>query len=104
MAQFDIYQNLDPVSSEIIPYLLDIQHQLHQSLATRMVVPLLKQQVPGHGIQKLCPQVSFGGEMFTVSVPEMAGYPVHDLGPKAGSLSEMRDEVLTAVDFLLCGF
>ena len=41
MAQFDVYENEEPDSKDIIPFLLDVQHDLHNGLATRTVVPLV---------------------------------------------------------------
>jgi len=104
MAQFDLYQNSDPATSNFIPYLLDVQHQLHQSLVTRMVVPLIRSQMLQQELKKLCPCFSIQGEQLVMSTPEMAGYPVRDLGPAAGTLVDKRIDILTAIDFLLSGF
>ncbi len=41
MAQFDVYENEEPESKDVIPFLLDVQHSLHRSLSTRTVVPLV---------------------------------------------------------------
>lgn len=32
MAQFDVYENADPESNAVIPFLLDVQHDLHKNL------------------------------------------------------------------------
>lgn len=42
MAQFDVHANPNPSTQEEIPYLLDIQSDLLESLATRVVVPLVR--------------------------------------------------------------
>lgn len=39
-----------------------------------------------------------------LSTPEIAGYPVHDLGNRVMSLAEHRTEILGAIDFLLREF
>lgn len=41
MAQFDVYENPDPNSKATVPYLLDVQADLLNKLATRVVVPLM---------------------------------------------------------------
>ena len=40
MAQFSIYANINPISKNIYPYLLDVQSPLLDSLETRLVIPL----------------------------------------------------------------
>ena len=45
MAQFDVYRNPNPATRARIPYLLDVQSDLLEPLATRVVVPLCKPDV-----------------------------------------------------------
>jgi len=104
MAQFDVYKNTDPASQELIPYLLDVQHNLHQSLATRTVVPLLRMGFLKQNLEKLSPILTVNGEKVLMSTPELAGYPVTDLGEKITSLSAERATIFSAIDFLLSGF
>lgn len=104
MAQFDVYENADPESNAVIPFLLDVQHDLHKKLATRTVIPLVPFFSADMEIKKLCPRFKVMGQDVAMSTPEMAGYPVCDLGIKVMSLAENRTEILGAVDFLLSGF
>jgi toxin CcdB len=104
MAQFDIYENNEPESKDIIPFLLDVQHDLHGSLSTRMVVPLISSYSVSNEIKKLCPVLKVMGKNMMMSTPEMAGYPVRDLGVKVESAANQRTEIINAIDFLLGGF
>lgn len=104
MAQFDIYENNEPGSKEVIPFLLDVQHDLHGSLSTRMVVPLVSSYSVNNEIKKLCPVLTVMGKSVMMSTPEMAGYPVRDLGAKVVSAANQRTEIINAIDFLLGGF
>lgn len=104
MAQFDIYENIEPESKAIIPFLLDVQHDLHSNLATRTVIPLVATGSRQEAIAKLCPVINILGRAVVVSTPEIAGYPVRDLGDKVTSAAEHRSEILAAIDFLLSGF
>jgi toxin CcdB len=104
MAQFDVYQNTDPASQEFIPFLLDVQHDLHQSLVTRTIVPLIRSQFLHQNMVKLCPCLTVKGEELFMSTPEIAGYPVRDLGPKIATLTDERTTIFSAIDFLLSGF
>lgn len=104
MAQFDVYENDDPDSRRTIPYLLDVQNDLHQNLITRTVVPLVS-VFPGDAeLQRLCPRFIVKEQHVAMSTPEIAGYPVRDLGDRVISLADHRAEIYGAIDFLLSGF
>lgn len=104
MAQFDVYENEEPESKDAIPFLLDVQHDLHDGLATRIVVPLVLIFSAKQVAKKLCPRFNIKGQDVAMSTPEMAGYPIKDLRNKVASLSDSRREILDAIDFLLNGF
>lgn len=104
MAQFDVYENEDPDSRRLIPYLLDVQNDLHQNLITRTVIPLITVFPADPELKKLCPRFAIRGLEVALSTPEIAGYPVGDLGPKVTSLAAHRAEIFGAIDFLLSGF
>ena len=104
MAQFDIYENNEPESRITIPFLLDVQHDLHCNLTTRTVVPLVLIYSANDQIKKLCPVLDVMGTKVMMSTPEMAGYPVRDLGVKVMTATKYRAEIINAIDFLLSGF
>lgn len=104
MAQFDVYVNEEPESRVAIPFLLDIQHDLHDSLATRTVVPLVMIFSAKEVADKLCPRFNIEGQDVFMSTPEMAGYPASELRNRVLSLADCRGEILDAIDFLLNGF
>lgn len=99
MAQFDIYQNLEPESKQQIPFLLDVQNDLHSNLVTRTVVPLVAITPQQPVISRLCPVFSVQGVEVMMSTPEIAAYPLTDLGKKVMSASEQRYEIFAAIDF-----
>lgn len=103
MAQFDVYRNAHAETSVIIPYLLDVQADLLAKLATRVVVPLYRQDVIPRPIQHLHPVFVFLGEKLVLSTAEMAGVPRVMLAEPAGSLSEHRDRILSALGFAFTG-
>lgn len=104
MAQFDVYENIEPESKDIIPFLLDVQHDLHAHLATRTIIPLVAIASRKEAISKLCPVINVLGRDVMMSIPEIAGYPVRELGNKVMSASDHRMEILAAIDFLVSGF
>lgn len=104
MAQFDIYENPDTDTSKEIPFLVDIQHDLHNGLKTRIMIPLVLVAAQRVGIHKLCPVFIIQEISVFASLPELAAYPVAELGKCVGNISTQRDEIFAAVDFLMHGF
>jgi toxin CcdB len=101
MAQFDVYENLNPKTNKEIPFLLDIQNDLLKNLATRVVVPLVVNMQPA---KILNPKFSVKGMQVTMSTAELAGVSLRHLGPCICSLEHKRDEIIAAVDFMITGF
>lgn len=104
MAQFDVYENTNPATSREIPYLLDVQSDLLNDLATHVVVPLVRASVMGKIALYLNPVFVVRRTKVVMSTAELAGVPVAVLGDKAESLRDRRDEIIQALDFLFTGF
>lgn len=104
MAQLDVYVNPDDDSREEIPFLLDIQHEMHFQLRTRLVVPLVRTEVQRAGLSALCPTFVIDGQSVFASVPEVSSYPARELGDRVSNLGEKRGDIFAAVDLLLHGF
>lgn len=103
MAQFDIYLNPNAATSKAIPYLLDVQNDLLDRLATRVVVPLVLVEEMGAAARVLNPKFVIEGVAVVMSTAELAGVNNRSLGGKVGSLKEKRDEIIAALDFLFTG-
>lgn len=104
MAQFDVYENEEPKSKKSIPFLLDVQHDLHRNISTRTIVPLVSIYSSNMAIDKLCPRFKISGKDVLMSTPEIAGYPAQELCKKVTSLDSHRSEIFNAIDFLINGF
>jgi toxin CcdB len=103
MAQFDVYENTNPETRKTIPCLLDIQADLLDNLATRVVVPLINASLMGKAAQHLNPQFKIKRNVLVMSTAELAGVSVNILGVKIYSLKDRRDEIIAALDFLFTG-
>ena len=100
--QFDVYRNPSPRSRVRVPYLLDVQAELLDGLATRVVIPLLpRETVPPARI--LNPIVTIERQEYVLSTAELASVPLGALGEKAGNLAAERTAILAALDLLLTG-
>ncbi len=104
MAQFDVYENRNPETKLSIPYLLDVQADLLDSLTTRVVVPLVTVAAVGRGATHLNPRFRIKRTSVVMSTAELAGVSLHVLGERVCSLKEQRDEIIAALDFLFTGF
>lgn len=104
MAQFDVYENKNPESRDMIPYLLDVQADLLDNLTTRVVVPLFTVAAIGQPAKFLNPQFEIKRNTVIMSTAELAGVNIHVLGERVCSLKEHRTEIITALDFLFSGF
>ena len=103
MAQFDLHANPNPATRDAVPYLLDVQADLLDALATRVVIPLLPLGPGDRPIERLNLVVEHDGCKMMLSTAEMAGVPLAALGERVGSLSASRDDIVAAIDFLVCG-
>jgi toxin CcdB len=104
MAQFDIYENPNEQSKKNFPYLLDLQSDLLDGLATRVVAPLAYVSVKGRTIDHLQPKFRVKKRIFYLSTSELAGIPVRALGKRVTSLKDQRQSIISALDFLFTGF
>jgi len=104
MAQFDVYENPNEHTKKNVPYLLDLQADLLNSLATRVVAPLVSASAMGKPIDHINPQFQIKRITVYMSTAELAGVPVRALGEKVGSLKDQRHIIISALDFLFTGF
>lgn len=103
MAQFDVYLNPNAATRKAIPYLLDVQADLLDTLATRVVVPLILEEEMGLAARHLNPQFRIKGVAVVMSAAELAGVPNRSLGEKVATLKSRRDEIIAALDLLFTG-
>lgn len=105
VAQFDVYVNPNPASRLAVPFVLDVQSGLIDSLPTRLVMPLSR---VGAGLAKLptnlCPVLEVEGEALSL-MPHLAApmsarllrKPVVSLALSASAVSAAMDAVLSGV-------
>lgn len=104
MTQFDVHKNTNPETNQTIPYLLDVQTDLLDTLATRVVVPLITVSAAGKAIRHLNPEFKVKETAVVMSTAELAGISARSLGKKVETLKDRREEIIAALDFLFTGF
>lgn len=104
MAQFDVYRNANPATRARIPYLLDVQTELLDSLATRIVVPLCKLDLlKGKAAERLNPVFEIEGRKVAMLTPQLAGVPLKILGAPVTNLADERRAIIAALDLAITG-
>jgi len=103
MAQVDVYLNRNPATNSYIPYLLDVQADLLDALATRVVIPLYALDSMPKPARHLNPVFEINDERLVLSTAEMAGVLLSMLGKPVHNHSDHRDEIIAALDFIFTG-
>ena len=105
MGQFSVHKNTNEITKDKYPYLIDVQNQLLESLETHLVIPLVQlskyEKTP---IKDLMPIVVIDNKQFVLLTPQMAGIHKKYLGTTIAELQKSRQEIVSAIDFLLTGF
>ncbi|WP_202840037.1 CcdB family protein [Luteimonas saliphila] len=103
MSQFVAYANADGASKRLMPYLLDVQSDLIETVGSRVVVPLVAIEHVGGVIDTLMPCLAVGERQVVMDTPQIMGIPVRMLGKQVADLSHERQAILAAVDMLTHG-
>jgi len=104
MAQFDVCLNPNPATQAAIPYLLEVQSDLLESIATCVVVPLIKTSERQKPAKYLNPCLDIEGNEVIMLTEQIAGVSRQTLGKRITSVTSHRQEIMTALDFLFSGF
>lgn len=101
MSQFDVFRSS---RSGMYPLVVDVQADLHATLASRLVVPLVPRgRAPARPLTRLTPMLSVRREEYVVMVPLLASVPKASLGELVGSLAAHRATLIAALDLLITG-
>jgi toxin CcdB len=104
MAQFDVYRNSNSATRARVPYLLDVQSDLLDPLATRIVVPLCRPEVlSGKPAERLNPAFEVEGRKLLMLTPQLAGVSRKSLGERVANLAAERAAIVAALDLALTG-
>ncbi|WP_291994957.1 CcdB family protein [Candidatus Accumulibacter sp. ACC003] len=104
MAQFSVHRNPNPDSSTDYPLLLDVQSNLIAELGTRVAVPLCPAStMKGQPLKTLTPLLQIDGKQYIMLTPQLAGIQKKHLGTEVANLTQRRDEIIAALDFLITG-
>lgn len=100
MPRFDVYQHPDADLRRTTPFLLDVQNNHINGLATRVVVPLRAANRVGLPMRDLNPVFEVGGRKVVLDTAALAAVPAAELKQLVGSLAAHGSSVVAALDVL----
>ena len=104
MSQYHVYENLNEKSKKMYPYLIDVQSTLLSDLESRIVIPVILKEKIGKGIIKnLNPKIIIKKKEYILLTQQMAGIPISQIGSSICDCLSERNEILSAIDFLITG-
>ncbi len=100
MARFDVFANPVVAERKQIPYLLDVQNDYIDSIATRVVVPLWREAEFGPCARNLNPVFVIASDKVVLDTAALAAVPRTELRKPLLSLREARAVIQEALDTL----
>ncbi len=101
MAQFDVYKNENELTNQKVPYLLDIQNDILDSINTRIVIPLVKDKNDFKGLTK---EFIVENQKVYLTTSQMGAVHKNELKTKITTLQNQKEEIKNSIDFLIYGF
>ena len=103
MAQFDVYANPSESTAHGIPYVVVVQSDLLDALATRMTMPLATVEFAKKSPDKLCPVVTVNGQRLHALAHYTAPLPTRSLQQVVGNLAPQASTLIAAMDVVVSG-
>jgi toxin CcdB len=103
MAQFDVYANPSGSAAHGIPYVVVVQSNLLDALATRMSIPLATVEFAKNSPEKLCPVVTVNGQRLHALAHYTAPLPTRSLRHAVVNLAPQASTLIAAMDAVISG-
>ena len=103
MKQYDLYENTDSASQVTYPYFVDVQTGLLNDLNSRVVIPIAPALDAKSFPKNICPIIDINNKQFALLTHQITTVSSSFLESKEGSLLLNRDDIISALDFLLTG-
>lgn len=105
MAQFDVFVNPNPDSRQSVPFVVDVQSGLIDTLPTRLVMPLSRIGAAQARLPvNLCPLLEIEGEPLTLMPHLAAPVAARLLRKPVVSVAHIAGDIGAAMDAVLSGF
>jgi len=103
MAQYDVFTNPSKSAADGIPYVVVIQSDLLDALATRMTIPLAVLDAQIKVPIALCPIVAVKGKRFHALAHYAAPLPAKALKRPLANVASQADMLVSAIDTVISG-
>lgn len=103
MAQFDVYANPSRSATDGIPYVVVIQSDLLDALATRLTVPLAALDPTTKVPTALCPVITVKGQRLHALAHYAAPLPARVLKRPVDNVAAQSSALVSALDAVLSG-
>lgn len=103
MAQYDVFPNPSRSGADRIPYVVVIQSDLLDGLATRLTMPLAEPAASGKVPTVLCPTIRVNGRRLNALAHYAAPLPAQLLRRPVDNVAAQASALVAAVDAVLSG-
>lgn len=103
MRRFDVFRNPNPKSAKAFPYLVVLQSELLDGLATQVVAPLVRASVLGKPARRLNPAFEVEGQTVFLLTQQLGPVSTRALSQHVASLEGQRHVITAALDLLFSG-
>lgn len=103
MAQYDVFPNPSSSAASGIPYVVVIQSDLLDALATRMTIPLAVLDATTKVPTALCPVINVNGQRLHALAHYTAPLPAKHLRRPIDNVASQCSVLVSAVDAVLSG-
>lgn len=103
MAQYDVYANPSSSAADGVPYVVVIQSDLLDALATRLTMPLAVLDVATTVPTALCPVIVVKGQRLHALAHYAAPLPAKLLRRPADNVAAQASALVSAMDAVLSG-
>jgi toxin CcdB len=103
MAQYDVFTNPSRSSADGIPYVVVIQSDLLDALATRLTIPLAELDTNNPVPTTLCPVIVVNGIRLHALAHFAAPLPAKALRRPVGNVAAQASALVSAMDAVLSG-
>ncbi|MFM8609473.1 MAG: CcdB family protein [Burkholderiaceae bacterium] len=103
MAQYDVHPNPSASAQQGIPYVVVVQSDLLDALATRLVIPLATADAQSRMPARLCPLINVNGQRLHALAHYAAPLPARLLKRPVANVQAQASALVAAMDVVLSG-
>ena len=104
MARFDVFRHPEAKRRKTVPFLLSIQSDALDFLATRAVAPLVAENAFGPRIPFLHPVLDVDNQRVVLAINELVAVEATLLRGAVSNLGRDSTAIITALDYLISGY